>query len=94
MRKYRIEAKNIQVCVENGVNTCCSFKEILEVVQMPEPVDLLELFKDVKLILDYVESQEHLKDHVPAIQRASDYESHYMGDNVQEGEVLLPLTWV
>lgn len=64
MRKYRIEAKNIQVCVESGVNTCCSFKEILEVVQMPESVDLLELFKDVKLILDYVESQEHLKDHV------------------------------
>lgn len=61
MREYGAEAKNIEQRVHGGVDTGHTLKKVLEIVQVPESVDLVELLQDEELVLNNIHGEERFE---------------------------------
>ena len=58
MREYGAEAKNIEQRVHGSVDTGNTLKKVLEIVQVPESVDLVELLQDEELVLNNIHGEQ------------------------------------
>lgn len=58
MREYGAEAEHIQQGVHGSVDAGDTLKKVLEIIQMPESVDLVELLQDEELVLNNVHGEQ------------------------------------